>query len=368
MIRVHTPQFSGNEKKYLAQCIDEGWISSEGPFVKRLEQAFAAHHHVAHGIAVTNGSAALDIALKALELKAGDEVILPTFTIISCLLAVLRCGATPVLVDSDPFTWNMSVEEVLSKITGKTRAIMLVHLYGLPVDMQRVVDRARATNIAIIEDCAQLMGQCYHSSPVGSFGTVATFSLYANKNVTSGEGGMIVCDNTVIAERCRSLRNLCFQASRRFVHEEIGWNARLSNLQAAVALAQYEKLGETLEAKRRVAALYNNLLADIPAIQLPLPRADYSENLYWIYGIVINDDVSFDAAEAIQRLSAHKIEARPFFWCMHEQPLARKLGLFHELSFPHAEKLARRGLYIPSGVGLLNDQIHEVSKALHAIF
>ena len=267
----------GNEKKYLLECIDTGWISSEGPFIQRFEQEFAARMGRKHGIAVCNGTAALDAAVEALNIGPGDEVILPTFTIISCIQQIVRSGATPVLVDSDPVTWNMAVSQIEAKITPRTKAIMVVHLYGLPVEMDPVLDLVQRHGLKLIEDAAEMIGQTYRGRPCGSFGDLSTFSFYPNKHVTTGEGGMILTDDDALAETCRSLRNLCFLPSKRFVHERLGWNLRMTNLQAALGLAQLERLDEFVARKRRMGARYTDLLAGVPGLQLPLARTDYAE-------------------------------------------------------------------------------------------
>jgi perosamine synthetase len=233
-IPVNEPLLDGNEERYLGECIRTGWISSEGPFVQRLEKGFAARVGRRHGIAVCNGSVALDVAIAALGLGPGDEVILPTFTIISCAAAIVRAGATPVLVDCEPDTWNTTVERIADRVTRRTKAIMIVHIYGLPVDMDPVIALARQRGLKIIEDAAEMHGQTYRGRPCGSLGDISTFSFYPNKLVTTGEGGMVLSDDAVLAAHCRGLRNLCFQPGKRFVHEELGWNFRLSNLQAAV--------------------------------------------------------------------------------------------------------------------------------------
>jgi perosamine synthetase len=238
MIPVNEPLLDGNEEKYLIECIRSGWISSEGPFVQEFENRFAATVGRKHGIAVCNGSAALDASVAALGIGPGDEVIMPAFTIISCAAAIIRQGATPVLVDADPITWNMDVNQIETRITSKTRAIMVVHIYGLPTDMAPILLLADKHGLKIIEDAAEAHGQNYQNRPCGSFGDVSTFSFYPNKHVTTGEGGMILTDSEQLAERCRSLRNLCFQPGKRFVHEELGWNFRMSNLQAALGVAQ----------------------------------------------------------------------------------------------------------------------------------
>lgn len=366
-IPVNEPVLDGNEKKYLAECIDTGWISSEGPFVREFESRFAARVGRKHGVAVCNGSAALDAAAAALRLGAGDEVIIPTFTIISCASAVSRLGATPVLVDCDAATWNMDPAAIEGRITKRTRAIMVVHLYGLPVEMDPVMEIADRHGLRIIEDAAEVIGQTYRGRPCGSFGDVSTFSFYPNKHITTGEGGMIVTDDDALAERCRSLRNLCFVPPRRFIHEELGWNFRMTNLQAAVGLAQLERLDEFIARKRRSFARYIELLDGVRGIQLPVASTDYADNINWVFGIVLDDDLPFDAVGAMRKLADDQIGTRPFFWPMHEQPVFRRMGLFENETHPRAERIARRGFYLPSGLALTEEQMVRVSKAVRRI-
>lgn len=363
-IPVNEPLLNGNEKKYLNECIDTGWISSEGPFVQRFEQQLAARVGRKYGIAVCNGSVALDVAIAALEIGHGDEIILPTFTIISCAAAIVRSGAIPVVVDCDFDTWNLDVSQIEAKITSKTKAIMVVHIYGLPVDMNPLLSLAEKYGLKVIEDAAEMHGQTYRGRPCGSFGELSTFSFYPNKHITTGEGGMIVTDDQQLAERCYSLRNLCFQPQKRFIHEELGWNFRLSNLQAAMGVAQLERLDEFVAKKRQMGQLYTKLLSNHPSLQLPVPQTDYATNIYWVYGIVLKDNVPFDAKEAMHRLSEYKIGTRPFFWSMHEQPVFQKMGLFQGECYPVAETIARRGFYIPSGLALTNEQIERVAQAV----
>ena len=273
-------------------------------------------------------------------------------------------GAVPVVVDSDPVTWNMDVSQIEAKITPRTKAIMVVHIYGLPVDMDSVLNLADKYGLYVIEDAAEMHGQTYKNHPCGSFGDISTFSFYPNKHITTGEGGIIVTDNPQLAERCQSLRNLCFQPQKRFVHEELGWNMRMSNLQAALGVAQLERLDEFVNRKRWMGQRYTELLADIPSIQLPLAKIEYAENIYWVYGIILRNQVLFDAEVAMRRLAKYKIGTRPFFWCMHEQPVFRKMGLFEGVSCPVAERLARRGFYLPSGLALTEEQIQQVAGTL----
>ncbi len=259
-IPVNTPLLSGREKELLNECIDTGWISSEGPFVSQFEEKFSNFVGREYGIACANGSGALDIAIAALKIGPGDEVIMPTFTIISPALSVIRAGAKPVLIDSDPVTWNMDVNQIESKLTEKTKAILVVHIYGLPVDMDPVLEICRKNNLYLIEDAAEMHGQEYKNIKCGSFGDISTFSFYPNKLITTGEGGMLVTNNEELAHRCRKLRNLAFETDKpRFVHYELGWNYRMTNLQAALGLAQLERIEEFIQIKKRMGKLYTNL-------------------------------------------------------------------------------------------------------------
>jgi perosamine synthetase len=366
-IPVNIPVVDGKEKTYLIECIDTAWISSEGPFVKRFEKEFAQKVGRKHGIAVANGSVALDVAIAALGIGSQDEIILPTFTIISCAAAIVRAGAIPVVVDCDPTTWNMDVGQIESRISSKTKAIIVVHTYGLPVDIDPVLSLAQKYHLKIIEDAAEAHGLNYKNLRCGSFGDISTFSFYPNKLVTTGEGGMVLTDDDNHAEKCRSLRNLCFQKKRRFIHEELGWNFRMSNLQAALGVAQLERLDEFIEKKRAIGKRYTKFLSDVSGIQLPLVETDYAQNIYWVYGIVLEDSLPFDADAAMLKLKQLGIGTRPFFWPMHKQPVFQKLGLFKNDSCPVAEKIAKRGFYIPSGLGLNEDQIERVAFSLKNI-
>jgi perosamine synthetase len=366
-IPVNEPALHGNEKKYLLECLDTGWISSEGPFVHQFEAEFAKRVGRQYAVAVCNGSAALEVALAALNLGPGDEVILPTFTIISCASAIVRAGAKPVLVDVDPATWNMDVSQVEKCITPQTKAVMVVHIYGLPVDMDPLLSIAKQYNLAIIEDAAEMHGQTYRGQPCGSFGEISTFSFYANKHITTGEGGMVVMDDPDLAERCRSLRNLCFQPQQRFVHEELGWNFRMGNLQAALGVAQLEQLDKFIQRKREIGQRYTEGLLGLDSLQLPVASTPYADNIYWVYGLVLDNSVPFDTSEAMKRLKAKGIGTRPFFWPMHEQPVFQKMGLFQSDKHPGAERIARRGFYIPSGLALTNEQVDRVITSVKEV-
>lgn len=364
-IAVNTPLLNGNEKKYLNECIDTGWISSEGQFVARLEDQLSQKTNRQFGIAVCNGTAALELAVQALEIGENDEVILPTFTIISCVLAIIRAKATPVLVDSDPITWNMNISEIEAKITPRTKAIMVVHIYGLPVDMQPLLALAKKYKLKIIEDAAQMLGQTYYGVPCGSFGEISTLSFYPNKLVTTGEGGMVLTNEESIAQRCTMLRNLAFSLKNRYCHDAIGWNFRMSNLQAAVGVAQYEKWEAYLAIKRNMGHFYTESLADCTQLQLPLVRTEYANNLYWVYGIIVRSQQPI--SEIMAALHQQGIGTRAFFCPMHKQPVLKKMGYFMGESYPVAEYLSERGFYIPSGLALKEQEMRRVVTALRKV-
>jgi perosamine synthetase len=373
MIPVSEPLLEGNELSYLRDCIGSGWISSAGKFVERFERDWARYCGRTHGIAVANGTAALQVAVDALELEPGDEIVMPSFTIISCPLAVVRAGATPVLVDSDPETFCIDVDQVAAAITPRTRAIMPVHIYGHPADMDPILQLAEQHGLAVIEDAAEAHGCEYLSRRggraiwrrCGSLGTISVFSFYANKVVTTGEGGMVLTDSDGLAERSRSLRNLCFQPNR-FHHVELGYNYRLTNMQAAVGVAQIECIGDILDRKRRVGAYYDELLADVPGIKLP-KKHEWARVNCWMYGLVLDDEVEIDASEFAARLRARGVDTRPFFKGMHEQPAFRSRGLFEKIRLPVAERLHRRGVCLPSGPTLTHTQIETVADIVRDV-
>lgn len=367
-IPVNTPLFSGKELEYLTDCIKTGWVSSEGSYVEKFESAVAEQVNRQYGVAVSNGTAAIDIAIAALNISEGDEVILPTHTIISCVMQIVRVGATPVFIDSCPKTWNMDVSKIEEKITSKTKAIMAIHLYGLPVEMDKIMKLANYYNLFVIEDAAEMLGQNYKGTPCGSFGHISTMSFYPNKQITSGEGGMCLTNDLKLAKRCRSLRNLCFKKSKRFVHEELGWNYRITNLQAAVGLAQIEKLDSHIQRKREIGNKYLSLLNKLDGVQLPLKTTTYAFNIYWVFGLVIKNYIPFDAEYAMKELASQGIGVRPFFYCLHKQPVFKKMGLFQGESYPVAEMLSEKGFYIPSGLGITDGEIETVSKKVIKLF
>lgn len=372
MIPVNEPLLSGNELDYVTDCIRTGWVSSAGKYINAFESSWAAYCGKKQGIAVSNGTTALDVAVYCLGLTPGDEVILPSFTIISCVIAIVKNNGKPVLVDCDPKTWTMDVSQVQEKITSRTRAVMPVHIYGHPVDMDPLLDLAEDHDLAIIEDAAEAHGAEYCSGKrglwkrCGSFGTLSCFSFYANKLITTGEGGMVLTDDEILAGKARAYRDLCFQPSRRFCHEHLGNNYRLTNIQAALGLAQIERVEQIIAQKRRMAELYSECLRDIPDIQLPTEES-WAKSVYWMYGLVLSKKCGMNNTEFAKALLDKGIDTRPFFIGMHEQPALKKLGLFKNEKYPITKRIARQGLYLPSGLTLTDEQINRVSSAVHEV-
>lgn len=368
MIPVNTPVLGEKEKRYLVECIETGWISSEGPFVQAFEEKMAHYSDREYGIAVCNGTAALEVAAKALGIGPGDEVIMPTFTIISPAQAVSKLGAKPILVDSDPVTWNMDVSQIEAKITKHTKAIIVVHIYGLPVDMDPVLELCTRYQLKLIEDAAEMHGQEYKGRKCGSFGDMSIFSFYPNKHITTGEGGMIVTSDATLAEKCKSYRNLCFRPNERFVHDEIGWNYRMTNIQAALGLAQLEQIDSFLEKKRWIGKRYREALSELAEfVEFPHQNTDYAENIYWVFGLILKDTVPVNAREIIALLGKEGIGCRPFFYPMHLQPVYRNEGWYVNEHYPVAENMSERGFYIPSGLGLSDEDLQTVVEKLSQV-
>jgi len=368
IVPVNTPLFVGKEKQYLNECIDTGWVSSDGSFVGKFEQDFADYVGVKHGISVCNGSVAIDLAIASLELEEGDEIIMPTFTIISCIAAVIRKGLIPILVDCSSTTFNMTASDIEKKITKRTKAIMVVHIYGLPVDVNPILELSKKHNLKIIEDSAEMHGQTYYDKKCGSLGDISTFSFYANKHITTGEGGMVLTNSDTLAEKCRYYRNLCFNSESRFVHDDLGWNFRMSNIQAAVGCAQLETIETFISRKRTIGSKYNEAFKEYEDIfQLPIKSTDYASNIYWVYSLLLKPNSNIDLKDFSNLLSERGIGNRPFFWPMHLQPYLLSKGMFVNEHYPNAEYISSNGLYIPSGLGMTNDDIDYVSGEISKI-
>lgn len=375
MIPVNEPLLGERELEYVTECVRSGWISSAGRFIEEFESKWSEYCGMKYGVAVCNGTTALQVAMGCVGLKPSDEVIMPSFTIISCALPIIECGAIPVLVDSDPETWCMDVSQIEAKITLRTRAIMPVHIYGHPVDMDRILMLAKKYNLFVIEDAAEVHGAEYLSGRdgekptwmrCGGMGHISAFSFYANKLITTGEGGMVLTNDSILAERARSLRNLCFRPERRFYHTELGYNYRMTNMQAALGLAQLQRFDEIIAKKRWMGQAYTERLMDIPSLQLPVEKP-WAKQVYWMYGLVLDAKTGMDAVAFAKKLDALGVQTRPFFLGMHEQPVFWERGLFKEERYPVAERIAKHGLYLPSGLALTEAQLEETCKAVRKV-
>ncbi len=365
-IPVCSPMLDGEERANVLDCIDSNWISSAGEYIPRLEKAFAKRCGAAHGVACCNGTAALHLALEALEIGPGDEVIIPSFTLIVSANVVCWTGAVPVLVDVKSHTWCIDEELIETKITPRTRAIVAVHMYGHPCAMDEIRGIARRHGLYVIEDAAQAHGATYRGRTVGGIGDVGCFSFYGNKIITTGEGGMLVTNDAPIAERAALLRNQAF-GEERFVHHHVGFNYRMTNIQAAIGCAQCERWDEKVARKRELAAEYDRLFADESALQLPV-EADGCRSVYWMYGVVLNDEFGRSTQDVRAHLAAAGIETRPFFIPMNRQPVFQ--GCHRRWpnlrgSYPVSERLGERGFYLPSGMDLTReDQAHIAEQLL----
>ena len=366
IINVSEPKLSNKTKDYVLDCIKTEWISSSGSYLETFEKKWAKYCNKKYAVSVTSGTAALIIALKALNLKPGDEVIMPSFTIISCALAVIEAGAKPVLVDCDLDTWCIQPYEIKKKINNRTKAILIVHMFGHPVNMDEIKKISKNKKIDIIEDAAESHGSKFKEKVVGSFGKISCFSFYVNKLITTGEGGMALTNDKSLYNKMKNLRNLAFNKTRRFSHNEIGYNYRMTNIQAAIGLSQLEKITEHIKIKRQNTFLYNKILTsyDLP-ISLPIEK-EWAKSTFWMYGIVLKNK-KITAKTLSRKLFDNKIETRPLFLGMHEQPVFKKMNLFKSDSYPNTEYLSKYGLYLPSGLRLNKSKIELICKTLKSI-
>ena len=368
-IPVNTPKIFGDESKYINQCLKTGWISSEGPLVKEFEKKLAKYNTRRFGISTSNGTASLEIALKSLNLKKGSEIIIPSFSIISTALCVVKLGLKPILVDSNLSNWNMDVDQVIKKINQKTKAIIITHIYGFPVDCNRIIKIAKKKRIKIIEDAAEVIGQKYLKRMCGSLGDISTFSFYANKHITTGEGGMILTNSKKIFQKCKSLRNLCFgNGSNRFNHDDIGWNYRFTNVQAALGCGQLKNIKWIINRKREIGKRYYNKLKFNENIVIQPPSNKYSKNIYWVFGVLIKKKSKFKRDIIMKKLLKSNIQTRNFFYPMHKQKVFIKNKIFPKNSrYPNSEYLSNCGFYLPSGLGIKNHEIDYICDVVNKV-
>ena len=365
-IPVNEPVISLQAKKNVLQALNTGWLSSAGPFVKEFETNFAKYLGVKHAIAVTNGTAAIHVALLALGIGKGDEVIVPAFTMAASWMAVMYTGATPVFVDCEPDTYNINPKLIIQKITSRTKAIMPVHIYGHPADMKEILKIAKKHKLFVIEDAAEAHGAIYAGKKCGTFGDINCFSFYANKIVTTGEGGMVVTDDDNLAKEARKFMDLYHSDQKRFIHDKIGFNYRMTNLQAAVGVGELTHIEKYISKKQHMAALYSKYLSQIPGLVLPATRPGV-RNVYWMYGIRINPEIfGMDKNELRAGLKEQRIDTRNFFYSPLDQPALNSLKL-KPSDYPVTGMIARTGLYLPSGLAITGGQINRVCRIIKNI-
>jgi perosamine synthetase len=364
-IAVCEPLIGGRELEYVTDAIKTGWISSSGGYVDKFERAFAEYLGVQHAVTTTSGTTALHLALVAAGIGPGDEVMIPAFTMIATASAVCQTGAKPVLVDADPASWNLDPADVARKITPRTKAVLPVHIYGHSCDMDALAQAVAPHKPLMIEDAAEAIGSEYRGKRCGALGDMSCFSFFANKLITTGEGGMVATNDAELAGKLRYFKNLAFPRTgpRRYFHEDLGFNYRMPNLLAAFGLGQLEKVDTYLAARRKNAERYNARLKGQRGITTP-PELDYTLNSYWMYSILIEDDFGFTRDEVVSALAAAKIETRTFFISMHRQPALARYGVDVSGQYPVTDELSRKGLYLPSGSGLTEEQIERVTSTL----
>ncbi len=361
VIPVNRPSVPKNAKKYLDTCVSSGWFSSEGPYVKTFEKAFADTLGVSYASATSSGTASLHLALLALDIGKGDEVILPATTIASCYFAIWYTGAVAVPVDITSDTYTIDPSLIERAITKRTKAIMVVHLFGHPCDMDPIMEIARKHNFAVIEDAAEAHGARYKGRRVGTIGDIGIYSFYANKIVTTGEGGMVVSNNKTLIERVNSLKSLN-HSSTRFIHVGIGYNYLMSNMQAAVGLASLEELGQSLRKKKNMAKNYKRLLSDTPGLILPVEKP-WADSVYWMYAVRIDHKKTKKTRdEVMSYLLRNGVQTRTFFYS--PRTAFKKLAFFVNEKFPVAEEVEKTGFYLPSGLGNTHKEFRAVAKAL----
>ena len=366
MIPVFEPVIGEEEVAAVAAAIRRGEISgSFGESIPRFEEAFAAYCGCKFGIAVSNGTAALHLAVAALELKPGDEILVSASTNIATVLAAYHNNLVPVPVDSESRTWILNLDLIEALITPRTRAIIPVHLFGHPVDMDRLCQIARKHNLIVIEDCAESHGATCRDRMTGSFGEMGCFSFYANKVITTGEGGMIVTNNSKLAERLKLLRNLAF-TTPRFRHEIAGYNFRMTGYQAAMGLIQCNKIEKVIEEKIRVAHSYDRFLKKVGGLQLPAPST-IGRHVYWMYGVVVRPEFGIPRDELQERLRDAGIETRTFFCPMNLQPFLQQQSGYRKVECPVAESLWETGFYLPSSPKLTEQIIEQIAETIYNI-
>ena len=367
IIPVSTPVINNNDAKSVCKVIKNGWISSSGNEIKLFEKKLSKLVNKKYACAVSSGTAALEISVKSLDLKKNDEVIMPSFTIISNAISIIKQQAKPVLVDTDIKSWNINIDNIEKKITKKTKALMIPHIYGFPCEMDKILDICKKYKLHLIEDAAEMIGQTYKNKPCGSFGDISTFSFYANKHITTGEGGMIFTNNKNYFEKFKSFKNLSFGKKDRFNHSDISWNYRITNMQAALGLSQASRLKSIIKKKKEIGKFYYRKFKDNKNLIIQPIKFDYAENIFWVYGILIKKGSKKYRQNIQKKLLKKGIDTRPFFWPMHKQDVFKKMHLFKNEKYPISEFLSNNGFYIPTGINLSYKKLNFIAYSINQL-
>ena len=367
IIPVNTTVITRSDALEVYKVVKSGWVSSAGSKILEFEKKLSKLVNRKFACCVSSGTAALEIAVRSLNLKKGSEVITPAFSIISNTNAIIKNNLKPVLIDTDLSTWNINIKDLERKINKKTKALMLPHIYGFTNDMDKILEICKKNNLLLIEDAAEMIGQNYKKKPCGSFGDISIFSFYANKHITTGEGGAIFTNNKIIYEKCKNLRNLNFGNKNRFDHEELGWNYRFTNMQATLGLNQLKRINQIVKKKREIGNFFYKKLKNNENIIIQKPSISYCKNIYWVFGILIKNSNKKKTQKIQKKLQTMGIQTRDFFWPMNKQKIYKKMGLFRGQNFPIAEYLANNGFYIPSGLGLKKSEMIKICKCVNKI-
>ena len=366
MIPVNKFSLNSQDKKILIKSLNKNWISSAGPEVQKFENKFKKLIGKKYCSSLSSGSAALDVALKVLDIKKGDEVIIPNFTIISPAISIIKLGGIPVPVDCDFYNWNMNIDQIEKKISKKTKAVIATHIYGYPIEIDKIKKICKKHKIFLIEDAAEMLGHKYKGKRCGSFGDLSIFSLYSNKHITTGEGGMILTSIQKFKDKIFDYKNLCFGKKNRFNHYDIGWNYRYTNLQAALGINQINRIDKIILKKKEIGKKYYNNLKDCENIYIQKPKLNNIENVYWVVGIVtLNKKMT--AMRFRNELKKCKIETREFFWPMNKQDALKKYNLKLEKNYRNSEYISKYGFYLPSGLETSNKEINYICKCIKNI-
>tara|TARA_B110000003_G_C16621450_1_gene523316 strand:- start:831 stop:1976 length:1146 start_codon:yes stop_codon:yes gene_type:complete len=365
---VSKPTIAKQDIVAVNKTLKNGWISSTGPEIEKFEKKFSKLVDRKYSTTVSNGTAALEVAIKALGITKKDEVLIPNFTIISNAIAVLRQQATPVLIDCNLENWNIKIEDIEKKITNKTKAIIITHIYSFPNDMDKILKICKKKKILVIEDAAEVIGSTYKNKKCGSFGDISTFSFYANKQITTGEGGMISTNNQSLYKKCKSLKNLCFGEVDRFNHDDIGWNYRMTNMQASLGLSQLKNIKNIVKKKIEIGSYYYKQLHKNKNLQILPPSNTYSKNIYWVIGILVKNK-NINVKKIMNKLLSFGIQTRPFFWPMNDQKIFKKLNIFSKKDnkYPNSKYLSRNGFYLPSYLDLKKKEIDFICQIVNKV-